>query len=192
MRMTRAVVLGWAAVLAFAGAAPAPAADDFDFDWKEYQRRARITMKVRDRAQELYPRRRDEPLREANITDNEIREIEALVESHLPRAIVNIGPVVTGCPCEEGSQCTDQVWLQANTARESVGMLLSRSRNRWDLSTVQKWWLRRWALEREESELDWRERGEREWALVQDFPVCTEPPGSSDNVAARSSAEPRK
>lgn len=190
MRRARIWLLGIAGLLA---PGMLPAQDGASrFDWAEYHRRNDIMWEVGRRARAVYPHRRDEPLRDQNITDGEIREIEELVKEYLPRTIVNIGPVVMGCPCEEGEACTDQVWLQANTAANSVGLLLSRTQNRWDVSAVQKWWLRWRALQAEESRLGWQEFEDRRWALFQDFPVCTERSPTADNVAAQTTAEPRK
>lgn len=51
----------------------------------------------------------------------------------------------------------------------SVGLLLSRVGKRWDVSKVQKWWLRWQALEANKK-TNWLERHERQWELAQDFP----------------------
>ena len=40
--------------------------------------------------------------------------------------IVNISGVVEGCPCEDGSTCTDQVWILASRPNQTVGLLLSK------------------------------------------------------------------
>ena len=159
---------------------------------QEYMRRRLIIRDVMDRAHEVKPRRRDEPLRDINISDEEIREIQVLVRDVLPRAIVNIGPVVKGCPCEEGIGCTEQVYIQANSSTNSVGLLLSRSLNRWSISAAQKWWLRWNAFEKDEGALTWAEREEREWQLIQDFPVCTRDARKAENGVVPSAAEPRK
>jgi hypothetical protein len=163
-----------------------------DFDWREYDRREGHIREVSRKAQQSLPRRRDEPLREINISDEEVREIELLVRDYLPRVIVNIGPVVTGCPCEEGRDCKEQVYLQANTDTGSVGLQLSRIANRWDVSKVQKWWLRWQALRMLEAKLNWLELHERQWELAQDFPVCTPVAPAPQNISANSGAEPRK
>src|SRR5215510_3902386 len=86
---------------------------------------------TRFRARELRPQRRDEPLRYLNISDDEIREIQEVAKKYLPKVLLNISPVVTGCPCEEGPQCTDQVYIVAQTAQSSRGLQLSRVRNAW-------------------------------------------------------------
>ena len=88
-------------------------------------------MRIVDRADELRPRRRDEPLRYLNISDNEVREIQLMAEKYLPKVLLNISPVVTGCPCEEGPQCTDQVYIVAESGQSSRGLQMSRVRNAW-------------------------------------------------------------
>ncbi len=62
-----------------------------------------------DRAYEIRPRRIDEPLRAANIGDEEVREVEAIASERYPGALVNISGVTDGCPCEEGPSCDSQV-----------------------------------------------------------------------------------
>jgi hypothetical protein len=183
----------WAGLLALAAMLLAPSAvaqQRPTFDLEEHRRRQAIMSEVLARAREIMPRRRDEPLRDINISDNEIREIQFLVRNVLPRAIVNIGPVVTGCPCEEGVSCTEQVHIQANSATKSMGLLLSRSLDSWRISEVQAWWLRWDALEGVRGQLTWEERNERAWKLVQDFPVCTREAPTADNARVPSSAEP--
>jgi hypothetical protein len=161
-------------------------------DRDEWIRRQQIIWEVRDRAHLMAPRRRDEPLRELNISDYEVREILNVVHEHLPKVIVNIGPVVTGCSCEEGRACTEQVFIQANTVTGSVGMLLSRVANRWDISRTQKWWLRWRALREKEYAMRFDEFHEREWELAREFPACTPEATSPAKIPAQPSAEPRK
>jgi hypothetical protein len=187
------IPIEWAGLLALAAMLLVPQAGAQQrptFDFEEHRRRQAIMTDVLERAREIMPRRRDEPLRDINISDDEIREIQFLVRNVLPRAIVNIGPVVTGCPCEEGVSCTDQVHIQANSATKTMGLLLSRSLNSWRIAEVQAWWLRWHALEAVRDELTWEERNERAWQLVQDFPVCTREPATADNARVPSSAEP--
>jgi hypothetical protein len=98
------------------------------------------------RARQLYPGRRDTPLRDLNISDNEIREVEALARKYLPQSFVNISPVVADCPCEEGPTCTAQVYVVATTRTSSRGLQLSRLNDRWNVSRAQQWWHRREAI----------------------------------------------
>ena len=96
-----------------------------------------------------YPRRNDLPilyenpnLRYENITDIEIREIEIAVQQVNPGAIVNIGGVTVGCPCEDGEDCTNQVWVVAYTPTNSNGVMYSKIKNHWKIGPVQGWWLK--------------------------------------------------
>src|SRR5579871_850996 len=84
--------------------------------------------------------RRHGPLREINLSDNEIREIQAIALRVFPGAILSISGVVSGCPCEEGPQCSDQVWIVAHTGGRTRGLQLSRIGGRWSIGIVQQWW----------------------------------------------------
>jgi hypothetical protein len=87
------------------------------------------------------PIRRESPVRTENIRDQEVREIQSVMSQLQPGALVNIGTVVTGCPCEDGPSCTDQVWVVAYRPDESVGLVLSRIDGRWGIGPLQQWWL---------------------------------------------------
>jgi hypothetical protein len=188
MRLAACLLLS----LAVTGVVQAQSKSEQD-EWLE---RYRLIREVRLRAHLMEPRRRDEPLREANISDYEVREILHVVREHLPKVIVNIGPVVTGCSCEEGRACTEQVFIQANTTTGSVGLLLSRVARRWDISKTQMWWLRWSALQAKQYSMDFLEFREREWQLARDFPACLPEAASPANfpakITAQPSAEPRK
>jgi hypothetical protein len=97
--------------------------------------------KVEQRIGETKPVRREKPLRELNATDGEVREIRSVVATVAPRSIVYISSVVTGCPCEDGRECTDQVWVVAQRAGASRGLLLSKIADHWTIGPVQRWWL---------------------------------------------------
>ena len=116
--------------------------DDMAY-WDAQDERYRAVSK---RAEELYPARRNTPLRDVNISDEEIREVEQLTRKYLPRAYVNISPVVTDCPCEEGPTCTAQVYVVAQSETRTRGIQLSRMNDRWNVGVVQQWWLRRDAI----------------------------------------------
>lgn len=139
--------------------------DDAMLKWLQKYRRM-------ERANELRPRRRDEPLRFENITDMEVREIQEVAAKLAPKAIVNISPVVTGCPCEEGPECTDQVYIVANTSENSVGLQLSRVRNLWQVGVMQRWWIRYDALLARRADMDWRAYEASEAELLRDLPEC--------------------
>jgi hypothetical protein len=127
---------------------------------------------ARYRAWQLRPRRRDEPLRYLNISDYEVREIQEVAGKYLPKVLLNISPVVTGCPCEEGPQCTDQVYIVAQTARDSRGLQLSRVRNAWVVGAVQQWYLKYEELHAREPKLNYLDVMRAESELYREFPVC--------------------
>ena len=89
----------------------------------------------------MRPIRRDGPLRELNVSDEEVREIQSIALNVLPGSIVNISGVVSGCSCEEGSSCSDQVWIVAHRPGHSQGLQLSRVNGHWGIGVVQQWWL---------------------------------------------------
>ena len=130
-------------------------------------------LSLEQRAVELRPRRRDEPLRYLNITDIEVREIQFVAEKFIPKAIVNISPVVTGCPCEEGPQCTEQVYIVANARGQSPADCSSRgSRMRGSVGIIQQWWLRYDALRARRTSMDWRAYEASEAELLRELPQC--------------------
>lgn len=112
--------------------------------WRTQYRRYR---RIEKRANELRPQLRTSPMRELNISDNEIREVQELVRHHLPQTYVNISPVVTDCPCEEGPACTAQVYVTATEGDKAVGVQLSRMKDVWGIGAVQKWWHQREAIQ---------------------------------------------
>jgi hypothetical protein len=132
--------------------------------------------RIEDRAREIRPQRRDSPLRYLNISDEEVREVQAAAAEVLPRAIVNISGVVTGCPCEDGSDCTDQVWIVAYRPEKSRGLMLSKVSNHWVIGAVQRWWLRyEEHLARRPSSSSESAYVREEDELINSFPSCAAP-----------------
>jgi len=130
---------------------------------------------IEKRAKELYPARRNSPLRYLNISDEEIREVETFARKYLPDAYVNISPVVDDCPCEEGPLCMSQVYVVAAAKDETRGLQLSRVKNRWDIGVVQQWWLRREAVVPQHTGnrfLDYYLMRKAVTELYEEFPVC--------------------
>ena len=105
--------------------------------------------KILKRANELYPARRNSPLREMNISDEEIRQVDAIKKQYLPNDYLNISPVVTDCACEEGPTCTAQVYVVASFKGRERGLQLSRMNDTWQVGMVQQWWLRYTAVRRQ-------------------------------------------
>jgi tetratricopeptide (TPR) repeat protein len=128
------------------------------------------------RISETQPRRRDAPLRYLNISDDEVREIQAAVAAHPPYDFVSIGGVVTGCPAEEGTACTDQVWVDLHRQGRTSGLLLSRVNNQWVIGLIQQWHLCDDALSaRRDSFRSYDEYRAAKKALFDSFPSCTAP-----------------
>ena len=151
------------------------------------QRDARI------RSYQIAPKRRDEPLRYLNISDYEVREIQLVAEKYLPKVLLNISPVVTGCPCEEGPQCTDQVYIVAETAQSSKGLQLSRVRNAWVVGAVQQWFLRYDELRSRGDKMGYLNFTRARNELYRDFPICVgELTPAENSTAATSQAESKK
>lgn len=143
---------------------------------------------VEKRIHETRPQRRDSPLREENIRDEEVREIQAAARGVVPKSIVNISGVVTGCPCEEGSACSDQVWILASNADKTLGLQLSRIGNAWMIGPIQRWWLEYEALQaRRNSFHSYSDYSDALAALTVQFPMCAAASmKSKDTVGERS------
>lgn len=140
----------------------------------EYQQRRHI---YRSR-----PRRIDEPLRAENVSDEEIREIQASTVTIYPGAIANVSGVTAGCPCEEGPMCDSQVWILAHRDDRYDGLMLSRISNKWVVGPLQTWWVEYDLLKKQLNELRsenpagyraaFREHHEKRMQLEEAFPVC--------------------
>lgn len=87
------------------------------------------------------PRYTERTLREDNISDVEIQQIERIVRAMVPGSIVNIGAVWAGCACEDGDACQSQVWVVASQPGSSTGLMLSRFADSWEIGPLQQWWL---------------------------------------------------
>jgi hypothetical protein len=162
--------------------------EDMDY-WQHQRKRYGAIWR---RALELHPGRRDTPLRAVNISDGEVREVQLIAARYLPRTLVNISPVVTDCPCEEGPNCTAQVYVLATAKDKTSGLQLSRTKEHWDVGVVQKWWMRRDAVKRQNtgnSFLDdylW-EKAQND--LLEEFPLCVAPPDRATESAAVSKSK---
>ena len=60
-----------------------------------------------------------------------------------PGAVVYISAVTTGCPCHDGTGCTEQVWSVAFQGVASSELALSRIDGKWQIGPLQRWWLTR-------------------------------------------------
>jgi hypothetical protein len=160
--------------------------------WQSLEKR---NKKIRERSNELSPGRRDTPLRDLNISDEEVREVQAVSKDYLPRAMVNISPVVTECPCEEGPQCTAQVYVLATENDKTVGLQLSRTKTTWAVGAVQKWWFKRDAVRRQNTgdafvDYYFYEKAMNE--LYAEFPMCADTPTPVETTASTLQSDAKK
>jgi hypothetical protein len=138
---------------------------------------------IRSRILKTAPKRRDGPLRDTNISDDEVREIKGVVQTVLPGSLVNISGVVTGCPCEEGAGCSDQVWAVAYRPGRMKGLQLSKIGGHWTIGRVQQWWLDKEDLDNSKH-TDWKSYRAAANALQDRFPACARSPSASSSASA--------
>lgn len=146
---------------------------DKQFDYERWRAGVEFRGPILQRAMSMRPGRRDAPMRYLNITAEEVGEIQLEANKYLPRAVVNISPVVTGCPCEEGSKCTDQVHIVATQGEKSFGMQLSRVQNAWRVSAIQKWWWQYEKLRERLPKMDYLDYDLALTELALEYPMCT-------------------
>lgn len=150
---------------------------------KEYTARYKRIEMTQRRINQTKPRRRDYPARTENISDDEIREIEYVTHEIFPQTLVNIGTVVSGCPCEDGAKCTAQVWLSAIKNDKTYELQLSRINDKWMVGPIQQWWrdYERWNINNQRRLAQLRKSPpsgsfpnayEGYDELVEKFPIC--------------------
>jgi hypothetical protein len=144
------------------------------FDREQYTRDREMLSDVLRRARHQAPKRRDGPLRELNLTDEEVREIQSATKNYLPADYLNISPVVTGCACEDGPDCKEQVFVLADAGTSAKGLQLSRIKNAWTVGALQQWWLTYGRLEERGKKMEWPEYEAALIALAREFPMCAE------------------
>lgn len=150
-------------------------ADDPDRLRAALERQER-NWKLQQHINKTRPRRRDSPARPENISDDEIREIEYVTHEIFPQTLVNVGTVVTGCPCEDGAKCTAQVWLTALKGGKTYELQLSRINDKWMVGPIQQWWreYEKWESERQRKTFeDYRQWRKDYEDLIERFPACT-------------------
>jgi hypothetical protein len=125
------------------------------------------------------PARPNRPLRQDNITDDEVREVQGAALETYPDSIVSISGVTDGCDCEDGNHCTAQVWLALNRENQTRSLVLSKIDGHWRIGAVQSWWLQYHAhqadfarLGRDAKQLAWQQETQR---LLDSFPTCPAP-----------------
>jgi hypothetical protein len=138
----------------------------------------------------LPPSRRDSPLRDSNITDEEVREIQIVARQVMPGAIVNISGVVMGCPCEDGPTCSDQVWIVAYTPEKSRGLQLSKMGGHWTIGPLQQWWINYDELSARSERLRPDAFLTAESDLMEKYPACDKEKAQSPTAEAHDAAPP--
>ena len=149
-------------------------------------------QEIRMRAWELRPRRRDEPLRYINLSDNEMREIQVIAQKQLSNTMLNVSPVIEGCPCEEGPLCTDQVYVVTYVSEHARGLQLSRVKGAWQVGVVQQWWNRYDELRAQVMKMNYRLFESKESELFREFPSCVGELVPAKTTASTQKAESRK
>jgi hypothetical protein len=163
MRIAAWLIAGLALALGAGAQQPVPSA------------RLEASMKraeIQRRAHELRPQRRDTPMRYLNLSDNEMREVQEVASKHLSRTVLNVSPVIEGCPCEEGPMCTDQVYVVTHASGKPVGLQLSRVNKVWKVGVVQLWWLKYDALRAKVNAANYEKFLRAESDLYREFPIC--------------------
>ena len=156
--------------------APSMICAGHNVDWCELMAKRSYRTIVEHRVGRIRPVRRDSPVRFLNISDEEAREVESAAAEVAGTQWISIGAVVTGCPCEDGDKCTDQVWVQTHKDQGAIGLLLSKVDGHWQIGYVQRWWLRYERLQDEQYRMkSFDERMKLELQseqLLDDFPSC--------------------
>lgn len=160
LRRSLLITIALASVIA-AGASPKIKKPKFERSfpqWRDYL--------LGIRRYETIPVRREWPFREFGPTAAEVEQMQSAAATAIPKAIIYIGPVVAGCPCENGPKCKAEVWVDGYLPGRIEGILLSQVDGTWTIGTIQNWWLERRRLER---------KGARYFEILEydrHFPAC--------------------
>ena len=127
---------------------------------------------TRTRALTSRPPYRAGPVRYLNISDEEVREVQAAASGVVGNVLVTIAEVTEKCPCEDGDGCTDQVWVLAYLPSGTVGLSLSKIDGHWTIGNVQRWWLQHDNLEAHTIRHDYFGFKKAEEELLGHFPTC--------------------
>lgn len=191
MRIAALAIVGLTFALS-ASAQTRKTREEADTFWRRVNQMERSVSQTYDRARMLRPVRRDTPLRELNISDNEVREIQDLVVDYLPKDMVNISPVVAGCACEEGPACSAQVYVVAMRGDFNRGLQLSRVNNAWRIGAVQRWWMEYEVLQPKLAAMDLDEALKLRYDLASRFPTCASKTAVDHVVTSNQAAKPDK
>jgi hypothetical protein len=124
-------------------------------------------------------------VRQDNITDEEVREVQHAAREIYPDTVVIIGAVMEGCDCEDGGSCTAQVGITLNRENyQTRTLVLSRISGHWKVGAVQSWSIQYKAHQHQpgfpgwgcdELSIAWRKENQR---LLESFPACPPPPAN--------------
>jgi hypothetical protein len=132
---------------------------------------------------QVQPSRRNGPFRDINLSDDEVREIQAAILAIMPGAILNISGVVSGCLCEDGPGCAAQAWVLAHrpgTPARSKDLEVSDINNHWMIGPVQQWYLDSEMLDAKHFP-NYKAYTDARKTLDDQFPACvTHPEPASD------------
>jgi hypothetical protein len=122
------------------------------------------------------PRPINGTLRRDNISDEEVREVQRAALEVYPDSIVSISGVTDGCDCEDGSNCTAQVWLALYRENQTRSLVLSKIDGHWKIGAVQSWWIQYNPHQasfpgfgRGANQIAWQKENQR---LFDNFPTC--------------------
>jgi hypothetical protein len=122
-------------------------------------------------------------LRDIDIGDEEIRQIEGVVRDLMPGAIVMISGVAKGCTCEDGPGCSAQVWIAVHLPKQTRSLELSDINDHWDLGPVQRWFLESAELKRSNYPT-YADYAAARNALNDRYPMCAVPAANRPVPAA--------
>jgi hypothetical protein len=145
--------------------------------WRKRQREDDLQRRIIE-SEPTRSYRPNAPLREINISDEEVRQIEAVVRELIPGAIVMISGVAQGCPCEDGPGCSAQVWTAVYSSKRTSSLELSDVNDHWVLGPVQRWFLESAQLERSKYPTYAAYTAAR-GALDDRYPACTTGPSNT-------------
>jgi hypothetical protein len=136
------------------------------------------------------PLRPNKPLRQENISDEEVREVQRAALEVYPDFIVSISGVSEGCDCEEGINCTAQVWLALYRENQTRSLVLSKIDGHWKIGAEQSWWLEYTAHQasfpgfgRGAKQIAWHQKYQR---LLDSYPACQMAPADWTLVRSES------
>jgi hypothetical protein len=145
--------------------------------WRNWQRERDLDRRIIE-SEPTLSYRRSAQLREININDEEVRQIEAVVRELIPGAIVTISGVAQGCPCEDGPGCSAQVWTAVYSPKRTSSLELSDINDHWVIGPVQRWFLESAQLDRSKYPTYAAYTAAR-GALDDRYPACTTGPSNT-------------